>query len=102
MTYITIDFISKKKQQKNIEQYYHILTYYYAMKKQMYNQYKIDNNLDTLLKRFWNKEINFEQRLYGRLKNWEKRHPIMGIIICTVLLGILISLIAGIILEAVY
>ena len=36
------------------------------------------------------------------LKKWEERHPIMGFLICTILSGILISLIAGIILEAVY
>ena len=50
---------------------------------------------------FWNKESNWEQKLYGKMKKWEGRHPILGIVLCTILGGILISLIAGIILEAV-
>lgn len=50
---------------------------------------------------FWNKESNWEQKLYGKMKTWERRHPIMGIVLCTILGGILISLIAGIILEAI-
>ena len=36
-----------------------------------------------------------------KMKKWEIRHPIMGIVICTILGGILISLIAGIILEGI-
>ena len=35
------------------------------------------------------------------MKKWEKRHPIMGIVICTMLGGILISLAAGIILDGI-
>lgn len=50
---------------------------------------------------FWNKESNWEQKLYGKMKKWEGRHPILGIVLCTILGGILISLIAGIILEAI-
>jgi len=42
-----------------------------------------------------------EQRIYEKMKKWEIRHPIMGIVICTILGGILISLIAGIILEGI-
>lgn len=50
---------------------------------------------------FWNKESNWEQKIYGIMKNWETRHPITGIVLCTILGGILISLAAGILLEAV-
>lgn len=50
---------------------------------------------------FWNKESNWEQKLYGKMKEWERKHPILGIVLCTILGGILISLIAGIILEAI-
>ena len=49
----------------------------------------------------WDRESNFERRIYSKLKKWEYRHPIIGIVICTILGGILVSLIAGIILEAV-
>ena len=57
------------------------------------------NCLQTSL--FWDKESALEQRIYGKMKKWEKRHPIMGIVICTILGGILISLVAGIILEGI-
>lgn len=50
---------------------------------------------------FWDKESALEQRIYGKMKKWEKRHPIMGIVICTILGGILISLVAGIILDGI-
>lgn len=50
---------------------------------------------------FWNKESNWEQKLYGKMKKWERRHPILGIVLCTILGGILISMIAGVILEAI-
>lgn len=49
----------------------------------------------------WDRESNFERRLYSKLKKWEYRHPIIGIVICTILGGIFLSLVAGIILEAV-
>lgn len=49
----------------------------------------------------WDRESNFERRIYSELKKWEDRHPIIGIVICTILGGILLSLVAGIILEAV-
>lgn len=51
----------------------------------------LDENLESAL----------EQRIYEKMKKWEIRHPIMGIVICTILGGILISLIAGIILEGI-
>ncbi len=61
---------------------------------------KLDSNsLQTRL--FWDQESALEQRIYEKMKKWEIRHPIMGIVICTILGGILISLIAGIILEGI-
>ena len=61
---------------------------------------KLDSNsLQTPL--FWDQESALEQRIYEKMKKWEIRHPIMGIVICTILGGILISLIAGIILEGI-
>ena len=50
---------------------------------------------------FWDKESKWEQKIYNKLKEWERRHPIMGIVLCTVLGGILSSLVAGVILEAI-
>ncbi len=50
--------------------------------------------------KFWDRESALEQKIYKRLKMWEERHPIVGIVIFTILGGILISLAAGIILEA--
>lgn len=53
------------------------------------------------IKLFWDKESKWEQKIYNKLKEWEIRHPILGIIFCTVLGGVLVSLVAGIILEAI-
>lgn len=53
------------------------------------------------IKLFFDKESKWEQKIYHKLKEWERRHPIMGIVLCTVLGGILISLVAGVILEAI-
>lgn len=53
------------------------------------------------IKIFWTKESKWEQRIYHKLKEWEIKHPIIGIVLCTVLGGILISMIAGILLEAI-
>lgn len=53
------------------------------------------------IKIFWTKESKWEQRIYHKLKEWERKHPIIGIVLCTVLGGILISMIAGVILKAI-
>ena len=53
------------------------------------------------IKLFLNKESKREQKIYNKLKEWERKYPIMGIIFCTVLGGILVSLVAGIILEVI-
>lgn len=53
------------------------------------------------IKLFWDKESKWEQKIYNKLKEWEIRHPILGIVFCTVLGGILVSLVAGIILEII-
>lgn len=50
---------------------------------------------------FWDKESKWEQKIYGILKKWERKHPIMGIVFCTILGGILISLIASIIFQGI-
>ena len=36
-----------------------------------------------------------------KMKKWEARHPITGIVLCTISGGIFISLVAGIVLEAI-
>lgn len=51
---------------------------------------------------FWDWESYFEKKMYDRLKTWEKRHPILGIILCTILGGVLISLLAEMILKAMF
>ena len=51
---------------------------------------------------FWDRESRLEIKIFSKLKEWESRHPILGILMGTILGGILISLITGIILEAMY
>lgn len=102
MDYIMNQIIIEVQHYEGLKQFYRILAYRHAMKEPMYGNSKIDNGHHTMLKRLWDREIELEQRMYDKLKTWEERHPIIGIIFCTILLGILISLIAGIILEAIY
>lgn len=49
---------------------------------------------------FWNRESNIEKRIYMKMKQWEDRHPIIGIVMCTILGVIFLNLVSGIILEA--
>lgn len=102
MDYIMNQIIIEVQHYDGLEQIHRILAYRHAMKEPMYGNSKKDNSHRTMLKKLWDREIELEQRMYDELKTWEERHPIMGIILCTILLGILISLIAGIILEAIY
>lgn len=37
------------------------------------------------LSTFWNKESYWEQKIYRKMKKWEARHPITGIVLCTIL-----------------
>lgn len=67
--------------------------------KEITSEYKAESDKDVERAKFWDKESGLEQKAYMHMKKWETRHPIMGIAICTILGGILISLIAGIILE---
>ena len=53
------------------------------------------------IKLFWDKESKLEQKIYHKLEEWDRRHPIIGIVLCTALGGILISLVAGVILESI-
>ncbi len=54
-----------------------------------------------LIASFLDKESKREQKIYSKLKGWERRHPIMGIVLCTILGGILVSLVASIIFEPI-
>ena len=49
--------------------------------------------------KFWEWESEYERKIFDVLRNRENRHPIIAILVCAVLGGVLISLIAGIILE---
>ena len=33
---------------------------------------------------FWNKESYWENKIYSIMKRWEARHPIIGIVLCTI------------------
>ena len=80
-------------------QMFRILVYYQRLCLYSGGTIAGSNSLQTPL--FWDQESALEQRIYEKMKKWEIRHPIMGIVICTILGGILISLIAGIILEGI-
>ena len=102
--YDGIDILDENLESARKRQMFRILVYYQRLC--LYSggtiagEKKLDSNsLQTPL--FWDQESTLEQRIYEKMKKWEIRHPIMGIVICTILGGILISLIAGIILEGI-
>ena len=102
--YDGIDILDENLESARKRQMFRILVYYQRLC--LYSggtiagENKLDSNsLQTPL--FWDQESALEQRIYEKMKKWEIRHPIMGIVICTILGGILISLIAGIILEGI-
>lgn len=84
---------------------YRLLIYMILLQERIFRQLIQEN--DTVpdkegdLAVFWNKESYWERKIYGKMKKWEARHPITGIVLCTILGGILISLVAGIVLEAI-
>lgn len=77
------------------------LIYQSKLRKLEYSR-QSSNEKKNDLQKLWEKESNLERRIFQKFEEWEKRHPLLGIFICTVLMGILISLLAGIILEAIY
>jgi hypothetical protein len=62
---------------------------------------KVSSDEEVQRVEFWDKESNLEKKIFRKMKKWESRHPITGIILCTILVEIFISLVAEIILEAI-
>ena len=50
---------------------------------------------------FWDKESCLEQKIYRMMTKWKVRHPIMGIVLCTILGSVLLSLVTEIIIDAI-
>ena len=50
---------------------------------------------------FWDKESCLEQKIYRMVTKWKVRHPIMGIVLCTILGSVLLSLVTEIIIDAI-
>jgi hypothetical protein len=74
-------------------------TYYNKLAVMHVKKVSLDENVQQV--GFWDKESNLEKKIFRKMKKWEMRHPITGIILCTILGGIFISLVAGIILEVI-
>lgn len=84
------------------ERYSRLFAYSILIKNRtIMDEKKLKSNISLQLTMLCDRESALEQRLYVEMKKWETRHPIMGIVTCTLLGGILISLVAGIILEAI-
>lgn len=58
------------------------------------------NKIIHSIRHWGNRESRWEKKTYSILERWKNRHPLIAIFICTILGGIFISLVAGIILEA--
>lgn len=85
----------RTRQNIRLQMYNRRLQSYMKDKKEYEQSCEKTQQVDTFLDR----ESRWEQKIYGKLKQWEKRHPIMGIMCCTILGGILLSLISEVILQ---
>ena len=87
------------------EMKYRLLVYMISLRMRRFRQSIKENNTVSdkagCMATFWDKESNCEQKIYGIMTRWEARHPIIGIVLCTILGGIFISLVAGIVLEVI-
>lgn len=92
-----IEYNTKRDTQ---DQFDRLLEYYQRIIS-LSSQKNSELQLIRQLKQFWNEESNLEIRIYRKMKAWEERHPILGIIVCAVLGGILVSMLTEIILEAI-
>lgn len=102
MDYIYNDMIIEEKtSQENLNS--RLLIYAKMLQTSMCDKDECDerNGNKYFIDILGDKESKWEQSIYNKLKGWERRHSIMGIVFCTILGGILISLIAGVILEAI-
>ena len=91
----------------NIEEKMHRRLTYYRMYLYAYMVGKISKEKTegcvkkSKMSSFWDKESCLEQKIYGMMTKWKVRHPIMGIILCTILGSVLLSLLTEIIIDAI-
>lgn len=74
MDYILDDIVFEMRYCDRLERFERILKYYYVMKDLACSKSEIDNSNYALLKIFLEKEIDWEKRIYVKLKKWEERH----------------------------
>ncbi len=61
------------------EKYSRLFAYYILLRnRKTMDEKKLDSNISLQLTMFWDRESALEQRLYGEMKRWETRHPIIG------------------------
>lgn len=84
-------------------QKYRLLTYYRELRMLMLENKERGERYEKkyFMYILWEKESEWEQKIYGKMKEWERRHPLIGMMLCAVLGGILVSLIADIILQGI-
>ena len=98
---IHIETVRKSREEMKYRLLVYMILLQTRISKQSIKESNTGSGKDGCLAAFWNKENYWEQKIYGTMKKWETRHPIIGIVLCTILGGILISLVAGIVLEAI-
>lgn len=74
MDYILDDIVFEMRYCDRLERFERISKYYYVMKDLACSKSEIDNSNYALLKIFLEKEIDWEKRIYVKLKKWEERH----------------------------
>ncbi len=74
MHYILDDIVFEMRYCDRLERFERISKYYYVMKDLACSKSEIDNSNYALLKIFLEKEIDWEKRIYVKLKKWEERH----------------------------
>lgn len=83
-----LENIARQKQMERLQ------TYFYAVDKMKKRR---KNILDKVIE----KESEVEIKIYRFLKMWEKKHPLLAIVLCTLLGAILLNLLTGVMVEAV-
>ena len=68
-----------------LSQLKHLLAYVDALRIiQDLSNVKVQSDNSIKRQSFWDMESDWEKRLYNKMKSCEARHPILGIIICTI------------------
>ncbi|HJB29363.1 MAG TPA: hypothetical protein IAA06_11295 [Candidatus Blautia faecavium] len=92
--YVDRKYEFERQQSERLYTYWKLLMKEYAGSQ---DKNTLGNRINNVLE----KESMIEKNIYSSLQKWEKRHPILGIIICTILGAVFLELLIQIIMNAI-